>query len=91
VYRATDFRDRDVERPIRAIRPECLSKMIVFGQSMLRPLLRQDMIHDNHEGNHQGIGGRLIEPHRPLGGIEGEVRCKKRPGGMPRYGYRDVA
>jgi transposase InsO family protein len=80
-----------VERLIRSIRQECLSNMIVFGQSMLRRVLRQYMLHYNHERNHQGIGGRLIEPLRPVGDIEGEVRCRKRLGGMLRYYYRDVA
>ena len=80
-----------VERLIRSIRQECLSKMIIFGESMLRRVLREYMTHYNHERNHQGLGGQLVEPLRPVGGLEGEVRCKKRLGGMLRYYYRDAA
>ena len=78
-----------VERFVRSIKEECLSRMILFGEAHLRRALSEYEEHYHAERNHQGIGNRLIE-RRGSHNSSGSVACRERLGGLLRY-YNRVA
>lgn len=80
-----------VERWILGAREECLNHLILFGEAQLRRGLTQYVAHFHGERHHQGLGGRLIQPDETAGRTEGDVRCRQRLGGLPRYYYRGAA
>ncbi len=61
---------------MRAIKEECLERMILFGESSLRRALRELVAHYHLERNHQEIGNELIEgtPSRR----DGDVKRRER-------------
>jgi putative transposase len=76
-----------VERWVRSVKQECLSKLILFGETSLRRALSEFMEHYHSERNHQGKSNLLLFPspgalktssRRP-------VRCCERLGGLLRY------
>ncbi len=54
------------ERFVRSIKDECLSRMIFFGEAMLRRALAEFVAHYHAERNHQGLGNRLLLRKRPV-------------------------
>jgi transposase InsO family protein len=80
-----------IERFMRSVKDESLSRMIFFGENMLRNAVRQYLVHYHAERNHQGLGNRLIEPGNEVGCRDGEMQCRERLGGILRYYYRDAA
>ncbi len=78
------------ERFVRSIRQECLSRMIFFGEKMLRHAIKNFVEHYHIERNHQGLDNRLIEPNEDVGRSAGEVVCDERLGGLLKY-YRRKA
>jgi len=79
------------ERWVRAVREECLSKVIPIGQGMLRHVLREYDAHFHHERNHQGVGNVLILPRVFSEHREGPVIRRPRLGGMLNYYERAAA
>jgi transposase InsO family protein len=74
------------ERWVRSVKEECLSKLILFGESSLKRALTEFVTHYHSERPHQGKGNVLLFPlpgdtaHRgPL------VVCTERLGGMLKY------
>ena len=53
------------ERWVRSVKGECLSRLILFGESSLRRALQQYMEHYHGERNHQGKDNRILFPPRP--------------------------
>ena len=80
-----------MERFFRSLKEESLSRMIFFGEIMLRNAVRQFLAHYHTERNHQGLDNQLIEPGEDVGRTLGEVKCSERLGGLLRYYYRDAA
>ena len=80
-----------VDRFVRSIKEECLSKMIFFGERSLRRAIKQYLAHYHAERNHQGLDNRLINPNEDVGGSDGDVQCRERLGGMLRYYHRQAA
>jgi len=80
-----------IERYMRSMKSECLDRMIFFGERSLRCALTQFEAHYHTERNHQGIGNNLIEPDEAVGGVDGEIVCRNRLGGMLRYYYSQAA
>ena len=80
-----------LERFMRSLKSECLDRLIFFGEASLRRALREFGQHFHHEGNHQGLGNRIIDPGEEVGRTDGEVRCRNRLGGLLRYYYRTAA
>ena len=80
-----------IERFMRSLKPECLSRMIFFGEKSLQRAVRAYLEHYHAERNHQGLGNQIIEPGTDLGQSDGEVRCRERLGGMLRYYHREAA
>ena len=77
------------ERFVKSIRSECLDKMIFLGEDHLRSSITQYLIHYHGERNHQRLDNQLIgpEPINPTG----QIRRRKRVGGLLNYYYREVA
>jgi putative transposase len=80
-----------IERFIRSIKDESLSRMILFGENMLRNAVGQYLTHYHMERNHQSLDNRIIEPGVEVGRPEGDIQCRERLGGMLRYYYRKAA
>jgi len=80
-----------LERFMRSIKDECLSRMIFFGESSLRNAVREYLAHYHAERNHQGLENELIDPGDEVGTVAGAVHCRERLGGMLCYYYRDAA
>jgi len=82
------------ERWVKSVKEECLSKLILFGESSLRHTLREYLDHYNAERNHQGKGNILLFP----GPITRSNQCRdltihnrERLGGLLRYYYLEAA
>jgi hypothetical protein len=52
------------ERFVRSIQCECLSKLVLLGESHLRAAVREYVAHYHEERNHQGLDGQLLSPAR---------------------------
>lgn len=73
------------ERWVRSVKAECLSKLILFGESSLRRALTEFVAHYHSERNHQGKGNSLLFPAAALETRRRDVRCRQRLGGLLRY------
>jgi transposase InsO family protein len=80
-----------IERFHLSIKSECLSRMIFFGETLLRRAVSVYLIHYHAQRNHQGLENKLIAPSEEVGGSKGEVRCDEHLGGMLKYYYRKAA
>jgi len=80
------------ERWVRSVKSECLSHFILFGEGSLRRALKNFCEHYHGERNHQGKANQLLfpRPGRPKG-IQGDVRCQERLGGLLKYYHREAA
>jgi hypothetical protein len=81
------------ERWVRSVKEDCLSRLILFGESSLRRALQQYEVHYHEERNHQGKENRLLFPRQtqPVGSDQGSVQCQQRLGGLLKYYYRQAA
>ena len=81
------------ERWVRSVKQECLSKLILFGESSLRRASSQFAQHYHAERNHQGKKNVLLFPsgddERTRRGPH--IGCRERLGGLLKYYYRSVA
>jgi putative transposase len=80
-----------IERFMRSIKEEALSRMIFFGESMLRNATIEYLGHYHTERNHQGLKNRIIQPDAAVGNSTGEIQCRERLGGLLRYYHRKAA
>ena len=80
------------ERWVCSLRQECLSKLILFGETSLRRALTEYIEHHHFERNHQGKGNLLLfpSPDIPLSPKSRTVRCRDRLGGLLKF-YSRVA
>jgi hypothetical protein len=81
------------ERWVRSVKSECLSKLILFGESSLRRAVANFCQHYHAERNHQGKDNQLLFP-RPAPADSpgrGTVRCQERLGGLLKYYHREAA
>ena len=72
---------------MRSIKEECLSKLILFGETSLRRVVSDFLEHYHLERNHQGKDNLLLFP--VSGACElrpgGVIRCRERLGGLLNY------
>ena len=80
-----------IERFMKSIKSEALSRMIFFGEKSLRRAVDAFLEHYHAERNHQGLDNQIIEPGDEVGQVVGNIECRERLGGMLRYYYRDAA
>src|SRR4051795_7234370 len=74
------------ERWVRSVKQECLSKLILPGESSLRRALAQYVTHYHEERNHQGKNNLLLFPAPVTPRRRGtKLACKQRLGGFLRY------
>ena len=76
------------ERFVRAIKEECLDRMIPLGEGHLRRTMAEFVAHYHAERNHQGLGNELIDPSDQLLASCGLVRRRQRLGGILSFYYR---
>jgi transposase InsO family protein len=76
------------ERFVKTIKDECLSKMVFFGEGMLRKAIAEFVEHYHTERNHQGLGNRLLRQGPTLPVTEGTVHRHVRLGGLLSFYHR---
>jgi putative transposase len=74
-----------IKRFMRSIKEECLSRMILFGETPLRKAFAAYLAHYHQERNYQSLDNRIIEPGNEIGQRDGQIKCRERLGGMLRY------
>jgi putative transposase len=81
------------ERWVKSVKDDCLSKLILFGETSLRRALREYLVHYHAERNHQGKDNVLLFPTatKAMNRVDGPVGCKERLGGLLKYYHREVA
>ena len=79
------------ERWVLSVKSEILSRLVIFGEDGLRRALSEYVEHFHEERNHQGKDNVLLFPRRDHVKDVGEVKCKKRLGGLLRFYYREAA
>ena len=81
------------ERWVRSVKEECLSKLILLGESSLKRALQQYEVHYHEERNHQGKENHLLFPRQiqPVESDQGSVQCQERLGGLLKFYYRQAA
>ena len=79
------------ERFVRTIKEECLERMILFGEKMLRHAVTEFAAHYHRERNHQGLGNRLIDPDKSVARPVGTIVRHERLGGLLKYYDRKAA
>jgi transposase InsO family protein len=80
-----------IERFMRSLKSESLSRMIFFGENSLRRAVTAYLDHYHAERNHQGLGNQIIEASDEVGQVAGKIECRERLGGLLRYYYREAA
>jgi len=80
------------ERWVRSVKEECLSKLILFGETSLRRVVFEYLEHYHQERNHQGKGNLLLFPEATPSapGLHRAIGCRERLGGLLKY-YRRAA
>jgi putative transposase len=78
---------------VKSVKDDCLSKLILFGETSLRRALREYLAHYHAERNHQGKDNVLLFPTvtKVTNRVDGSVSCKERLGGLLKYYHREAA
>jgi hypothetical protein len=81
------------ERWVKSVKGDCLSKLILFGETSLRRALHEYIVHYHAERNHQGKDNVLLFPiaTKAVNRVDGPISCKVRLGGLMKYYYREAA
>ncbi len=80
------------ERWVKSVKDETLSRVILFGESSLRHVLSEYLVHDHTERCHQGLGN--VIPFRsgpPANDREGLIEYRERLSGLLKYDHRKAA
>ena len=80
-----------IEPIMRSVKEECLGRMVYLGERALQSATIFHLEQFHSERNHQGIGNRLIGSGEEAGRKKGEIVCRERLGGPPRYYCRQAA
>lgn len=82
-----------LERWIRSAKEECLSRLILFGESSLRHALAEQVIHFHQERNHQGKDNVILFPQEAdrVGEDTGPIETRERLGGILKFYHRRAA
>ena len=81
------------ERWVKSVKEECLSKLILFGETSLRRALHDYLVHYHAERNHQGKDNVLLFPVTTKAGdrVESSVNRKEHLAGLLKYYHRETA
>jgi len=69
------------ERFVRAIKDECLDRIIPIGERHFRHAITEFVEHYHRARNHQGLHNRRIAG-MPVTNRTGRVQCRRRLGGL---------
>ncbi len=79
------------ERFVRSIRESCLDRLILVGEDSLHRATSSFLVYYHQERNHLGMENKILQPEfNPLP-FRGPIQCRKRPGSLLRYYYREAA
>jgi putative transposase len=80
------------ERWVRSIKEECLSRLILVGESTLRKAVTNFVDHYHRERNHQGKANVTLfaAATQQVGSGSGKIRCNERLGGLLKYYSREA-
>jgi len=78
------------ERFVRSVKSECLDRMIILGEPMLRHLVREYLAHYHAERNHQGLDNAIPFPDDRLRQT-GIVHKAEGLGGLLSFYHREAA
>jgi putative transposase len=70
------------ERWVRSVKEECLSKLVLFGESSLHRALNEFIANFHSERNHQGKGNVLLFPCSTTTTTRRKLHCRERLGGL---------
>ena len=79
------------ERFVLSIKSECLDRIVPIGERHLRLAVTEYAEHYHVERPHQGLGNRLIAPNPGETTNVGDVKRRKRLGGMLSFYHREAA
>ena len=79
------------ERFVRSIKEECLSRVVLLGERHLQFVVQEYVEHYHRERNHQGLESELLMPSSRPSDPDGDVRSRRRLGGLLNYYYREAA
>ena len=81
------------EHWVKSVKGECLSKLILFGETSLRRALHEYFDHYHVERNHQGKSNILLftTVTPAMSRVDGSVDCKERVGGLLKFYHREAA
>jgi putative transposase len=80
------------ERWVRSVKEECLSKMIILREPMLRKTLKNYLEHFLNERNHQGLGRiPFPAPEIARGSPTGKIVRRQHLGGLRNFYFREAA
>lgn len=80
------------ERWVRSIKEECLSRVILFGESSLRRAINEYIRHNHRERDHQGKGNVLLLPSIGVGRKKrSPIQCRGRLGDLLKYYLQEAA
>ena len=80
-----------MERFMRSIKSEALSRLIFFGEKSLRRTITAFLENYHAERNHQGLDNELIEPRDEVSLAARKIECHERLGGLLKYYHRRAA
>jgi transposase InsO family protein len=80
------------ERWVRSVKEECLSRLIIIGEPMLRHALKEYLAHFHSERVHQGLQAiPFPAPESSRGSPKGRILRRQRLGGLLNFYYREAA
>jgi putative transposase len=79
-----------IERFFGSLKPECLDRLILFGERSLRNTVREYLADYHTERNHQGLDNELIVPLERPPDTDASIEATERLGGLLRS-YRRAA
>ncbi|WP_145058447.1 transposase [Lignipirellula cremea] len=71
-----------IEPFMRSLKSEPLSRMIFFGENLLRRAVSSFLEHYHGERNRQGLENKRIQPADEVGQLAGKIECQERLGGL---------
>jgi len=74
-----------------ALKHECLSRIIPFGERSLRRAMKDYIAHYHTERKHQGKNNLLLFHRINKTDRDQPVRCRDRLGGLLRYYHQEAA
>ncbi len=81
------------ERWVLSVKSDGISGLIFFGEPNLLKALKEYMIHNHQERNHQGKENRLLFPSQDWKTLNrnGKIKYRSRLGGRLKYYYIEAA